>query len=201
MANPMGEAADVNLVFTGGGITLDASTTVAAGGVATWGDVLVDLFGLDPDQEASGVVEINSTVPLAVGARSYASFDSGTLGQFLPGLTDEDGIGPGEAGIIPQLARTDQRYTNLGAVNLTDMPVTVAIVLRGEMGETSGDPLALDLGPREWKQLNDVLEGYGSGDAVSARIEVTTPGGRVWAYASIIDRLSRDPTTIPVQSR
>jgi hypothetical protein len=52
----------------------------------------------------------------------------------------------------------------------------------------------------EWRQIFDVLASAGDQEAAWARVEVLTPEGRVWAYASIIDRLSRDPTTIPIQA-
>jgi len=201
IANSTGEAADVDLVFSDGGVTLDASAVVAPGGVVTWRDVLVDLFQLDPGDQASGVVEISSTVPVAAVARSYASAESGTFGQFLPGLTGSDGIGPGQVGVIPQLARTDERYTNLGAVNLSATAITISVTLRGENGEALGASLVIELDPGEWKQVNDVLDGHGNREAASARIEVLSPEGRVWVYASIIDRTTRDPTTIPMQSR
>jgi hypothetical protein len=50
----------------------------------------------------------------------------------------------------------------------------------------------------DWPQI--VLEERLSG--FSQPVGITHAGdgsGRAWAYASIIDRLSRDPTTIPVQ--
>jgi glucose/arabinose dehydrogenase len=199
VANPSGEEAVLDLEFRGGGMMLDASTAVAPGGAAAWNDVLVDLFGMDPDQQASGVVTIDSTVPVAVSVRSYASTASGTLGQYLPGLSDSDGIVPGRPGVISQLARTDSRYTNLGVVNLADETASVSIVLKDGDGALLGDPIVLEVGPRRWRQINDILEGFGDHEAASARLEVMTPEGRIWAYASIIDRLTRDPTTIPMQ--
>ena len=53
----------------------------------------------------------------------------------------------------------------------------------------------------DFVMANDILADFGNHDAASARIEVLSPGGRVWAYASIIDRTSRDPTTIPMRKR
>jgi len=40
--------------------------------------------------------------------------------------------------------------------------------------------------------------GAGDRDLAYARVEVTTAGGRVWAYGSVVDNDSSDPTTIPL---
>jgi hypothetical protein len=199
VANPSPGQVALDLSFEGSGLSLQAATAIDPQGVVSWPDVLVDLFDMDPGDQASGVVEISSTGPVTVGLRSYAAIDDGTLGQFLPGLNGPETVGPGEVGVISQLARNDARYTNLGVVNVLDDDVQVAVTLREANGESLGDPQVLELEPGEWKQLNDILSELGTHDAASARIEVMSPGGRVWAYASIIDRTSRDPTTIPMQ--
>jgi glucose/arabinose dehydrogenase len=199
IANPAPGHVALELSFRGSGMPLQAATTIEPQGVVSWPDVLVDLFGMDPGDQASGVVEISSTGPVTVGLRSYAAIDDGTLGQFLPGLNGSETVGPGEVGVVSQLARTGARYTNLGVVNVHDGDAEVAVTLRDADGEVLGQPQVLELEPGEWKQLNDVLSDFGDHDAASARIEVMSPGGRVWAYASIIDRTSRDPTTIPMQ--
>jgi len=65
-------------------------------------------------------------------------------------------------------------------------------------GSTPGAPLRVELEPTEWRQAFDVRAATGDREAAWARIEVLTPEGQAWAYASVIDRLSRDPTTIPL---
>ena len=102
---------------------------------------------------------------------------------------------------MPQLARSESRYTNLGFVNLRDQPVELAILLRDGNGEALADVMTIDLDGGEWIQLFDVLSGLGQHSAASARVEVLTSGGRAWAYASVIDRDSRDPTTVPISVR
>ncbi len=201
ITNSDGQEAEVDLVFSGGGMTLEGSATVPPGGGVVWPDVLLDLFGLAADQQAAGVVEVLSNVPVTVGARSYAALESGTFGQYLPGLGPDDGIGPGEVGVVSQLARSENRYTNLGFVNLHDQPLELGVTLRGASGAGLGEAMMVSLDPGEWTQLFDVLSGLGQHDAASARVEVLTPGGRAWAYGSVIDRSSRDPTTVPMQLR
>lgn len=201
VTNPNGQPAEVDLVFSAGGMTLEGSATVPAGGGVAWSDVLVDLFGMDGDDQAAGVVKALSEVPVTVSARSYAALADGTFGQYLPGLGSSDGIGAGEFGLVPQLARSEARYTNLGFINLGDQSLELAVTMRDGSGEALGEVMTIALGAGEWKQLFDVLSGLGEHDAASARMEVLTPGGRAWAYASVVDRDSRDPTTVPMSVR
>jgi hypothetical protein len=197
--NPNGRDAALTLVFHGDGPELSVEAGLPAESSIEWRDVLVSLFGLGGDAEVAGALEILSDVPIVATARSYAVTASGTYGQFLPALAARDGIGPGEVGLVPQLARSAERYTNLGVVNLGPEPCTVAVQLRDEAGASLGGDLRFDLAAAEWRQVFDVLELAGDQEAAWARVEVLSPEGRVWAYASIIDRLSRDPTTIPIQ--
>jgi hypothetical protein len=49
-------------------------------------------------------------------------------------------------------------------------------------------------------QVDDVFASCGAGDAAIAwaRVEVRTPGGRLFAYASVIDNATGDPTIVPL---
>ncbi len=198
ITNPSGTTVSLDLVYRDGERVLPASVELPPGGGTSWPDVLVDLFGLDPDEEAAGVVEISSPSPVIAGARSYASTQEGTYGQYLPALSPADGIGSGQVGLIGQLARSPDRYTNLGVVNIGDVPAQVAVSLRSRTGEALGEAMVIDLEPGQWRQFFDVLVALGQQEAASARVEVLSPGGRVWGYASVIDSLSRDPTTVPL---
>jgi len=197
--NPTGQDASLTLVFHWGGPQLSVAVGLPAESSIEWRDVLVSLFGLAGDAQVAGTLEILSDVPLVATARSYAATGSGTFGQFLPALAASSGIGPGEVGLLPQLARSADRYSNLGFVNLGGEPCTVVVQLRDAAGAPLGGDLSFELAPAEWHQVFDVLASAGDQEAAWARVEVVTPEGRAWAYASIIDRLSRDPTTIPIQ--
>ena len=197
--NPNGEDAALTLVFHGTGPELSVEAGLPAESSIEWRDVLVALFGLPGEAEAAGVLEILSDVPVVATARSYAATAAGSFGQFLPALGEGSGIGPGETGLVPQLARSAERYSNLGFVNLGAAACTLAVRLSNGAGASLGEELVVELAPLEWRQIFDVLEPAGNQEAAWAKVEVLSPEGRVWAYASIIDRLSRDPTTIPVQ--
>jgi glucose/arabinose dehydrogenase len=199
VSNPWGRQAQVELVFRGSGLELEGSSSIPPGGSTEWRDVLVSLFGLDPAAEAAGVVEVRSELPLAVSARSYATTEGGSFGQFLPGLGPDDGVGPGARGVIPKLSRSSERYTNIGFFNPGVDEIRLSLIMRDGGGAPLGEPDVIELAGGEWVQLFDVLARFGDREGVSAIVELLTPEGRVWAYASIIDRESRDPTTVPVQ--
>jgi glucose/arabinose dehydrogenase len=189
----------VELTYRGGGHEITRTESITSGAAIEWRDVLVSLFGIEGSEETSGVVMVASTAPVAAAARSYAVTDRGTLGQFLPALTEDEGLRPGDVGLLPLLSRTGERYSNVGAVNLGDGDCEVTVRLRAADGGALGSPLLFEVGPGEWQQAFDVLAGLGNRETASAVVEVLTPECRAWAYASVVDRESRDPTTIPVQ--
>ncbi len=198
ITNPSGDEVLVDLVYNDETRALSAAAEIPPGGGLSWTDVLVDLFGLQPADEAAGVVEISSVTPVVAGARSYAATPEGTFGQYLPALASSDGIGPGQVGTIGQLARSPDRYTNVGVVNIGDVPAQVAVTLRSETGNALGEAMVIDLESGQWHQIFDILADLGQQAAASARVEVLSPEGQVWAYASVIDAFTRDPTTIPM---
>jgi glucose/arabinose dehydrogenase len=189
----------MELTYRGGGHEITRTESITSGAAVEWRDVLVSLFGIEGSEEMSGVVMVASTAPVAAAARSYAVTDRGTLGQFLPALTEDEGLRPGDVGLLPLLSRTGERYSNVGAVNLGDGDCEVTVRLRPADGGALGSPLLFEVGPGEWQQAFDVLAGLGNRETASAVVEVLTPECRAWAYASVVDRESRDPTTIPVQ--
>jgi glucose/arabinose dehydrogenase len=199
VVNGAGTTVTLDLTYRGDGWEIERSESIDSGAAVEWRDVLVSLFGLASSVETSGVVELQATAPVAVAARSYAVTEGGTLGQYLPGLALEDGLRPGEVGLLPLLSRTSERYSNVGVVNLSGAVCEVAVRFKAAGGDELGSPLLFELGPAEWQQAFDVFAGLGNRETASAAVEVLTPECSAWAYASLIDRESRDPTTIPVQ--
>lgn len=195
-------AAHVTLVYRSGDEVTTAAATVPAGGSVAWDDLLVDRFRLDPDSSSAGTLEIISDAPLAAFGRAYADLgDAGTYGQALPALAvGRGGTTSLAPGLLTGLRRDDAGYTNIGVLNLGAGPTQVRITLLGADGAASGTPLVRAVATGQWLQVNDVFTAAGAPDTseAAARVEVVTAEGRVWAYASVIDRASRDPTTIPV---
>jgi len=63
-----------------------------------------------------------------------------------------------------------------------------------------GADVTLNPGPRQWIQQQDIFDaaGIGESEAAYTKVLVETAGGTIWAYASVVDNDTNDPTTIPV---
>ena len=161
-------------------------------------DVVVGFLGVEGS--SSGSLEITSDAPLHVTARTYNQSSNGTFGQFLPGCQAEDALTTGQRGVLQQLKKTDAFRTNIGFVNLGTTICEVIVRLYSRAGEILGNPIVRTVPPGEWTQENDAFSAaeVPSCELGYAIVEVTAPGCSVWAYASVVDNLSGDPTTIPV---
>lgn len=191
----------VTLIFRGAA-TLTRTVALPANHTMVWNDLLVDLFGLSPAASDSGSVEIQSDQAVVAAARSYADMGAaGTYGQYLPpAMLDRDGITPEAPGTLQHIRADAHFYTNVGLVNLGAKDTQVRVTLRNGNGATIGSPVTTTVPQGRWVQVNDIFTVAGAGTVsfATATIEVLTPGGVVSGYASVIDRDSRDPTTVPL---
>lgn len=193
--------ANLTLVFRCAGCApLFAAASVPAGATVEWRDILTSLFGQADTAALSGSLAVYSDHPVAITARTYNQTAAGTLGQSYPALTSTDGLTSGQTGVLAGIKRNAAFRTNIGAINLGSARCTVRITLVASSGQPIGSPQGITLDPSIWKQLDDVFIASGAGyqDLAYATIKVQTEGGRTWAYASVIDNSSGDPTTIPV---
>lgn len=191
---------------------LDAMFVPAGGGEArTWtgrmppgarllSDVLVSLFGIDSAAKASGAIRFLSDRPLVISSRTWNATEKGTYGAHLAGVPAGRAVTPERPGVLPQLKRGAAVRTNVGLTNLGPVAVTAAIRLFAANGTGLGSEKLVDVPPGALVQLDDVFSSCGAGDAsiAWARIEARTAGGQVFAYASVIDNATSDPTIVPV---
>ncbi|MBI4916253.1 MAG: right-handed parallel beta-helix repeat-containing protein [Acidobacteria bacterium] len=189
---------DVTLTFRGGSSVVK-TVRIPGAGVVEWDDVLVDLFEVDPGASASGSLEVVADRFTVVACRTYADKGlAGTYGQSYPALAATRGITAGVTGVLAQLRKSPMAYTNIGALNLSSVPCAGAVQLVGGQGQAIGAAQGMSLAPGGWTQLSDVFQvaGAGGADSAYARVTVTTEACSLWFYASVIDALTRDPTTI-----
>jgi hypothetical protein len=177
--------------------TLNSRYTLAAGATVEWADLLVSRFGLDSGAVAKGSVHVGAHQPLAVTARTYNQTTAGTFGQYLPALTRQQALSNGMVGVIPQLKRTSAFRTNVGAVNLGSFTCEVMVKLYQADGAQARQPVTLTVLPGRYLQADNIF-GSRQLEIAYATVEVTTPGGLIWAYGSVVDNATGDPTTIPV---
>lgn len=194
--------ASVTLTFVPvGGESVTRTAEIPPGGTREWADVLASLFGVDAAASASGVVRVASDRVLHVSSRTFSEAENGSFGGYLPAVTAAEGLVAGTTGILPQLTRTALFRTNVGVTNLGDTAASVTIRLRGKDSEILGEPVVQSVPPRGLVQVVDVFGAAGAGDRdlAWATLEVTTPGAPVWAYASVIDNRTGDPTIVPME--
>jgi hypothetical protein len=149
---------------------------------------------------SAGSVEVSSDVPVLVTARTYNQGTSGTFGQYLPGADAGQALASGQLGVLPQIKNTADFRTNVGFVNLGSSTCTVRVRLYSASGLQIGSAVTRPVDPGEWVQINDVYDeaGAGSSSLGMATVELVSGDGPIWAYASVVDNTSNDPTTVPV---
>lgn len=176
--------------------------TLAPGGTTVWRDALVAVLGLASDRTNKGTLHVSAAVPLTVASRSYNQTPVGTYGQFVPALTATGMLTQGQTGILPLLSQGAAYRTNAGIANLSASgSCSIRFRLFGPAGLQLGNPVTLIAAAGLWFQQDSIFAKAvaGNQDIAYATVEVTTPDCAAWAYASVIDQATGDPTMVPVQ--
>ncbi len=181
---------------------------LAAGESIFIDDILDNAFSIE------GAAALRVTVgygSVALTSRTYNLLAAGnglglpagsTFGQFIPALTTDDAIPFGDSGHLAQLSHDPTLNTgsrsNLILVNGSDAPVEVDITLHDGDGSVLGD-VSLTLRAWEYTQLDRIFEQVTQSVVDNGYLVVRpdTPGGRVYAMASVVDNLTGDPIAIP----
>lgn len=195
LLNPGDADVTVTATFQGGKGTRQRELTIPAGQQRHFPQVLTSLFELT-DQDV-GAVRVDSGSPLAILSRTYSQTTAGdpTFGQGYPAAAVESTLAHGEMGFLPYLRSDQPFYTNLEFVNpgiaITKVEARLFDSQGAEIASFTRDvPAGARVGVSKYSALPDGHE------AAYARIRVLTPGGRILAFASIVDDLSKDPTTV-----
>ena len=180
-----------------------SNTTYVPPGVQS---VLTDVVG-QLGASGQGALEILSDQPLKVTSRTYnqvpseASCDpAGTQGQDYPVLAANDGLAAGQSAYLAGLAESASYRSNIGVVNVGSGSATVLVELFNGAGTKLTD-YTVSLAAGQWAQETQPFlnkAGQTAMDRGYARITVQSGSG-VFAFASVIDNLTNDPTTIAMQ--
>jgi len=198
VTNRSGSRADLTLGYRMGSSAVTRTHQLQSGWIKEWADVAVSLF--DQIGSTSGSIEIVSNVPIIVVARTYNEAPDGTFGQGMPGNGDSATLAYGQLGVLPQLKKTTAFRTNVGLMNHGVTACNVRIKLFSETGSQLGSTINTSVPAKQWEQINDVFDEAGVGECQIgfATIEILTAGGKIWAYGSVVDNGTGDPTTIPL---
>jgi len=202
--DPPSVGSSLTLEYTASGTTSPqtASATLPGGATAEWRDLLVSTFGLASSASSKGTLRLRSTTAIYATSRTYNEKSATeTFGQYYPALAPQQGLAAGQTGVLAQLKKNAGFRTNVGAVNLGTSSCAVVFRLFGASGAPLGSAVALDVPAGQWLQRDDVFAaaGVSGADIAYATVEVQTAGGRAWAYASVVDNTTGDPTTVPVK--
>jgi parallel beta-helix repeat protein len=198
--NRSGSPASLRLTYYSDSTPLVATADLDSGAAVEWRNVLESLFGIDSTAVSKGTLSVESTVRLAITSRTYNQAPDGTFGQYLPALTAAQATAGDEEGLLLQLRSNAEFRTNVGLVNLGAVPQTALVRLFGPDGSQLGSPQTDTVEAERWTQINDIfrIAGAGRHDLGYATVTVESEDAVLWAYASVIDNTTGDPTTIPV---
>jgi hypothetical protein len=189
------------------------STTVqiAPGETMALDDILTSFFGLGADgTSATGVLEIrplttstsvtSSSVNVqttVASSRTYNATTTGTYGQYIPAIPFSQFIGTGGGRLtLQQVAQSSLYRSNLGLTEGAGEPADVTVhvfnIAGAEVGQASYSLL-----PGEHRQIDRFLSVNNIPlDEGRFEIEVTSPTGKVTAYASTVDNATNDPLCV-----
>jgi hypothetical protein len=191
--NPCDVEATVEIVLHSDAGGASETFVIAGGQQQIFEDVVAQLV----DGEASGALELSSEVPVSVTSRTYNLGAEGTFGQAIDGVGAADGVATGDAVTLQQLRQDDSFRSNIGVLNMGAEELTVSVTLYDQLGaevgsfdlEVPAGRTVQDNGPFLQRfQRSDIVGGY-------ARLTVTDGSG-AWAYASVVDDRTNDPTTV-----
>jgi len=164
-------------------------------------DVLQTLFGT----MGSGALRLLAPPGTLVATSRTANVAGGSsFGQGIPSVSMADAIPFGQVGRLVGLSSSSDASmgsrTNIGFVNPGPVPMQVRLRIHRADSSMVGS-FMFTLAPYEQTQLNNAFGALGDADVAAgyAVVETLTPGTRVFAYASVINMASGDPTWVAVQ--
>ncbi|RLE28230.1 MAG: hypothetical protein DRJ65_00395 [Acidobacteria bacterium] len=191
--NGCGQSAEIEITLHHSGGTSSQSLTVAAGASVLLEDVVADLVS----GNISGSLEIVSDQVLTIRSRTFNQADTGTFGQSLDAVVEDDGIDFARSAIVGQLLENQTFRSNIGVINMGGIDAEVEIELFDRFGASVGT-FELDVPAGRVIQdgrpfsarfgRNDIEGGF-------ARVMVLR-GTDVFAYGSVVDNDTGDPTTV-----
>jgi len=184
----------LGLVAGDGGAPDWQRVALPPGGQLDRDDLVGRGFGLD---DAAGPMLVASECPLAVTSRTFTGGAGGTYGQEIPAIPMAELAEGGTARVLPMLRQDGAFRTNLGVTNGGDEPLAVEIALFDAEGRALGT-VDRELPPLGWEQVDGVLAEVGAAPLSDAYavVSASPSTARFAAYASIVDTVTGDPTTI-----
>ncbi len=193
--------ANVQLKFYGASVVTN-TTYVPAKTQSILTDVVAQL-----GTSGQGALQVISDRPLMVTARTYnqvasteSCYPNGTQGQNYPVLTASDGLGAGQSAYLGGLTENASYRSNVGLVNVGSGTASVLVELYNGAG-TKLTSYTVSLAAGQWAQETQPFKAKAGQTAMArgyAKVTVQSGSG-VFAFASVMDNLTNDPTTVTMQ--
>jgi hypothetical protein len=194
--------ANVDISFYGSGGVVSNTAYVPAGAQSILTDVVGQIGG-----SGSGAIQILSDQPLKVTARSYnqvsssaSCYPNGTQGQDYPVLTAGGGLSAGQSAYLAGLSENASYHCNIGVVDVGPGAATVLVELFNGAG-TKLTSYTVSLTEGQWSQATQPFKNVAGQTAMDrgyAKLTVQSGSG-VFGFASVIDNITNDPTTVTMQ--
>jgi hypothetical protein len=152
-----------------------------------------------------GALHAYGTDGVFVNSRTFNQGATGTFGQAIPALAGGDLLSTGETGVLLKLKSTGDARCNVGFTEFDGQSTTVEVRLYA-IDNGSVSVLAsrgYEVEPYNNLQVNRIFEHMGLAaeyEASLAEVEVLG-GGRIYAYASIVDDATGDAEFIPAMKK
>jgi hypothetical protein len=202
LLNPGTVAANAQITYFGSDALLSNTTSVGAGVQSVLTDVVGQLGA-----SGSGAIEVLSDQPLKVTARTYDQvmstancYADGTQGQDYPAVITSGGLSAGQSAYLAGLTEDASYRCNIGVVNTGTASAMVLVELFDGAG-TKLTEYTVSLAVGQWAQETQPFLNKGLQTAMDrgyAKITVQTGSG-VFGFASVIDNITNDPTTVAMQ--
>jgi hypothetical protein len=163
---------------------------IADRGQAIYPDILHQLG------QSKGSIQVTSDRAISVTSRTYNDRGAaGTDGQFLDGLALSQGASAGQSFVLMHLVADGGWRTNLGFQNMGSSQAQLSVTYFDSVGNQIGSPVSVSVAP---SQVDDGTAKFPPGNIGYAEVRVTAGSG-VQGYASVIDPITGDATTIPMK--
>ncbi|MFN3414290.1 MAG: hypothetical protein ACK42L_09550 [Thermoanaerobaculum sp.] len=192
LLNLSGGEAHVQLTFFGKNGTRTSTALVPHGAQS----ILVDVVGQLGVSADSGALQVASDQPLRVTSRTYNQGASGTYGQNIDAYAEGEGLAAGQSAWLPQLTENQAYRCNIGVTNTGTQPATVTVTLYDGSGRQLASYTYQNMQTGEWRQERAFYDRRHTNlPRAYAKVTVTAGSG-VLAYASVVDNVTGDATTI-----
>jgi PKD repeat protein len=175
------------------------SVRLGAGEFLQYGDILKQgVLGNVGDGIGTLEVEVKTdqtVYPMTFARTFFDDLANGTYGQGIGGFAPaRSNVKPNKPAFIAGVRNSATYYTNFGLLNVSSTAVVAKITLLDPTTGAAVNSVEYPLAP--FQTVVGQYGGFGNIQTGTFKIEAN---GNVWAFASIIDKRTKDPEYVPAQ--